>query len=250
MTDQRLLNRVVLVTGASKGIGWYSSLALAKEGAHVIAVAQNEAALKDLETEIKAIGGSITLAPMDITDRTAVNALAADIKARWGKLDGFFANAGLLGSVGHLVDADPVDDWDRTMAVNLTANWYLTRQLHELLLASDAPRVLYMSSGAPHKCLANWGIYSISKAGLEALLRTYAAETKDTAMKANCFNPGATRTGMRAKAAPNEDPMTLPHPEDLVPFILDCLVPACNEHGRIYDFRARCWKDYGSPVIG
>ena len=249
MTEKRLEGRVAVVTGASRGIGWQAAMALAQEGAHIIAVAKTVGALEELDDEIQSIGGSATLVPLNLTDYEAIDRLGAAIFERWGKLDILFANAGLLGPITPLGHADPKKDWEKVMGVNLTANWRLIRSLDPLLRQSDAGRALFMTSGAPHKCNAYWGIYSISKAGLEAMVRTYAAETKQTNLRVNCYNPGATRTAMRAKAAPGEDPMTLPHPSELAPSILDCLTPDCQEHGRMYDFRSKSWKDYGSPVF-
>nr|WP_319513102.1 SDR family NAD(P)-dependent oxidoreductase [uncultured Cohaesibacter sp.] len=248
MTEQRLKDRIAVVTGASRGIGWHTSLALAKEGAHIIAVAKTVGALEELDDEIQALGGSTTLVPLDLMDYDAIDRLGGAIYERWGKLDILFGNAGLLGAVTPITHLDPVKDWEKVMGVNLTANWRLIRSLDPLLRQSDAGRALFVTSGSPHKCNPYWGIYSISKAGLEAMVRTYAGEIQQTNVKANCFNPGPTRTGMRAKAVPGEDPMTLPHPTELVPHIVNCLVPDCMEQGRMYDFRSASWKTYGSPV--
>ncbi|SFO28503.1 NAD(P)-dependent dehydrogenase, short-chain alcohol dehydrogenase family [Cohaesibacter marisflavi] len=248
MTEQRLKDRIAVVTGASRGIGWHTSLALAKEGAHIIAVAKTVGALEELDDEIQALGGSTTLVPLDLMDYDAIDRLGGAIYERWGKLDILFGNAGLLGAVTPITHLDPVKDWEKVMGVNLTANWRLIRSLDPLLRQSDAGRALFVTSGSPHKCNPYWGIYSISKAGLEAMVRTYAGEIQQTNVKANCFNPGPTRTGMRAKAVPGEDPMTLPHPTELVPHIVNCLVPDCMEQGRMYDFRSASWKIYGSPV--
>nr|WP_321482899.1 SDR family NAD(P)-dependent oxidoreductase [uncultured Cohaesibacter sp.] len=248
MSEQRLKDRIAVVTGASRGIGWHTALALAKEGAHIIAVAKTVGALEELDDEIQAIGGATTLVPLDLMDYDAIDRLGGAIYERWGKLDILFGNAGLLGAVTPITHLDPVKDWEKVMGVNLTANWRLIRSLDPLLRQSDAGRALFMTSGSPHKCNPYWGIYSISKAGLEAMIRTYAGEIQQTNVKVNCFNPGATRTGMRAKAVPGEDPMTLPHPTELVPHIVDCFVPDCQEHGRMYDFRSASWKTYGTPV--
>ncbi|SNY93850.1 NAD(P)-dependent dehydrogenase, short-chain alcohol dehydrogenase family [Cohaesibacter sp. ES.047] len=249
MTEQRLKDRLAVVTGASRGIGWHAALALAREGAHVIAIAKTVGALEELDDEIQKMGGSATLVPCDLMDYDAIDRLGAAIFERWGKLDILFGNAGLLGAVTPIGHLDPVKDWDKVLGVNLTANWRLIRSLDPLLRQSDAGRALFMTSGAPHKCKPFWGVYSVSKAGLEALVRTYAGETEKTSVGVNCFNPGPVRTGMRAKAMPGEDPMTLPHPSELAPYILDCLLPECSDSGRMYDFPSKSWKDYGSPVI-
>lgn len=249
MTEKRLEGRIAVVTGASRGIGWQASLALAREGAHIIAVAKTVGALEELDDAIKLMGSSATLVPLDVMDGEGIDRLGAAIYERWGKLDILLGNAGLLGAVTPLGHADPKKDWDKVIGVNLTANWRLIRSLDPLLRQSDAGRALFMTSGAPQKCNPYWGPYAVSKAGLETLVRTYAAETGHTNVKANMFNPGPVRTGMRAKAVPGEDPMTLPHPSELGPYILDCLSPDCQESGRMYDFYSRSWKSYGSAVI-
>ena len=249
MTDKRLEGRIALVTGASRGIGWHASLALAREGAHVIAVAKTVGALEELDDAIQAFGGSTTLVPLDLMDYDGIDRMGAALFERWGKLDILFGNAGLLGAISPIGHLDPAKDWEKVMGVNVTANWRLIRSLDPLLRASDAGRALFVTSGAAHKCLPYWGVYSVSKAAMEALVRTYAGETEQTNIKVNCFNPGPTRTGMRAKAMPGEDPMSVPHPSELAPHIVDCLVPDCLEHGRMFDYRSLSWKSYGSSVI-
>ena len=248
MSEKPLENRVAVVTGASRGIGWEAATALAREGAHIIAVAKTVGALEELDDVIKAEGGSTTLVPLDLTDYEGIDRLGAAIFERWGKLDILFGNAGLLGPITPIGHADPKKDWDKVMSVNLTANWRLIRSLDPLLRQSDAGRALFVTSGAPHKCKPYWGVYSVSKAGLEAMVRTYAGEINQTNIRVNCINPGPIRTGMRASAMPGEDPMTLPHPSELAPFIVDCLTPDCTQNGAMFDFPSRSWKDYGSPV--
>ncbi|MCT4655311.1 MAG: SDR family NAD(P)-dependent oxidoreductase [Cohaesibacter sp.] len=249
MTEKKLDGRIAVVTGASRGIGWHAALELAREGAHVIAIAKTVGALEELDDNIQKMGGSATLVPLDIMDGDGIDRLGAAIFERWGKLDILLGNAGQLGAITPLGHADPVKDWDKVLGVNLTANYRLLRSLDPLLRRSDAARTLFMTSGAPHKCKAFWGVYSVSKAGLEALVRTYAAETQNLGVKSNCFNPGPVRTGMRAKAMPGEDPNTLPEPSSLAPHIVKCLLPECEENGRMFDFPSLSWKDYGSPVI-
>lgn len=249
MTEKRLEGRVAVVTGASRGIGWDAALALAREGAHIIAVAKTVGALEELDDNIQSMNGSATLVPLDLMDYDAIDRLGAAIYERWGKLDILLGNAGQLGAITPLGHADPKKDWEKVMGVNLTANWRLIRSLDPLLRQSDAGRALFMSSSAPHKCKPYWGIYTISKAGLEAMVRTYAGELQKTNVKVNSFNPGGTRTAMRAKAIPGEDRMTLPHPSEVAPFIVDCLLPDCDKSGQLYDFPTRSWKSYDNPII-
>lgn len=235
---QELSDRIALVTGASRGIGRAAALALAAEGAHVVAVARTTGGLEELDDEIREIGGAATLVPLDLTDSPGIDRLGAALYERWGRLDILFANAGLLGAITPLAHLDQ-KVWDEVMSVNVTANWRLIRSLDPLLRASDAGRVLFMGSAAALSCRPYWGIYSISKAALEALARTWAGEVQKTNVRVNLFYPGATRTGMRAQAMPGEDPETLPIPEALVPDIVRMLSPNFDEMGTVFDFPSR-----------
>jgi NAD(P)-dependent dehydrogenase (short-subunit alcohol dehydrogenase family) len=241
-----LENRVAVVTGASRGIGRAAALALAQAGAHVIAVARTQGALEELDDEINTLGGSATLVPLDLTDFEALDRLGQAIYERWKKLDILLANAGTLGEIAPITHVDP-KMWDRVIGVNVTANWRLVRSFDPLLRASDAGRAIFVTSGAAHKCKAYWGPYSISKAALEALARTYAAETEKTAIRAMLINPGPLRTRMRQSAMPGEDPLTLKTPEDLAPHILKLALPSWTETGKIYDFPSERVMTFGMP---
>jgi NAD(P)-dependent dehydrogenase (short-subunit alcohol dehydrogenase family) len=233
--DKPLLNRLAVVTGASRGIGRAAALAYARAGAHVIAIARTQGALEELDDEIRAAGSSATLVPLDLKDYEAVDRLGAAIHERWGKLDILLGNAGLLGEIAPLTHIDqPV--WDAVLAVNVTANWRLIRSLDPLLRKSEAGRAIFISSGAAHKSTAYWGPYSVSKAALEALVRTYAAETATTPVRVMLVNPGPLRTRMRAAAMPGEDPQTLRPPEELAPHLVRLASPEWGETGKIYDF--------------
>lgn len=233
--DKPLQNRVAVVTGASRGIGRAAALALAEAGAHVIALARTQGALESLDDEIRAKGGSATLVPVNLKDLEALDRLGAAIHERWGKLDILLGNAGQLGELAPLAHIDqPV--WDEVMAVNVTANYRLIRSLDPLLRASDAGRAIFITSGAAHKHTAYWGVYAVSKAALEALVRTYAAETVKTPVKVMLLNPGPLRTNMRRAAMPGEDPLTLKTPEELAPHIVKLALPTWTETGKIYDF--------------
>lgn len=234
---KQLENRVAVVTGASRGLGRAIALTLAKEGAHIIALARTQGGLEELDDEIKGIGGSATLVPSDIKDYAAIDRLGAAIFERWKKLDVLIGNAGILGKLTPLAHVDQ-KVWDEVMAVNLTANWRLIRSLDPLLRASDAGRAVFVSSAAAQKCLAYWGPYSVSKAALEAMVKTYAAELSTTPVRANCFNPGATRTKMRAQAMPGEDPDTLPSAERVAAQIVDLCLPSFSDNGAVYKYSA------------
>jgi NAD(P)-dependent dehydrogenase (short-subunit alcohol dehydrogenase family) len=231
----KLASRVALVTGASRGIGRAVALQLAAGGAHVIALARTQGALEELDDDIQTAGGSATLVPLNLTDYEALDRLSDVIMQRWGKLDILVGNAGLLGPLSPL-DHVPNKDWQQVMDVNVTANWRLIKALNAALQASDAGRVAFVSSGAAHKCMAYWGPYSVSKAALEALARTYAAENATSNVKIMLVNPGPLRTRMRADAMPGEDPMTLRTPEVLAPHVVQLVSPEWDRSGLIFDF--------------
>lgn len=231
---EALKGRVAVVTGASRGIGYYAAKELAANGAHVIAVARTVGGLEELDDEIKAAGGSATLVPLDMTDYDGLDRLGAAIYERWQKLDILVANAGILGQTSPLGHIDP-KKFDQVMAINVTANWRLLRSLDPLLRQSDAGRAVFLTSSAPHKCKAYWGPYSMSKSALEAMARTYVNETQKTPIRTMLVNPGPMRTAMRARAMPGEDPETLPHPGELSPAILRFCLPDSEANGLYYD---------------
>ena len=237
----RLAGRLALVTGASRGIGRAVALAYASEGAHVILVARTAGALEEVDDEERALGGSATLITLDLKRHDKIDALGPTLYQRWQKLDILVGNGGILGPLsplGHITAAA----WDEAIAVNLTANWRLIRTLDPLLRASDAGRAIFVSSGAASRPRAYWGPYAVTKAGLEALVRTYAQEVANTAVRANLVNPGPTRTRMRAAAYPGEDPSTVKPVEDVVPAFLRLADPACTENGRLLDLPSGEWR--------
>ncbi len=232
--------RIALVTGASRGIGRAIALELARAGAHVIALARTQGALEELDDEIRRAGSAATLVPCDLKDFDALDRLGAGIFERWKKLDIFIGNAGVLGPMSPLAHVEP-KQWEETLAVNVTANWRLIRSLDYLLRASDAGRVVFVTSGAAHGAHLKpyWGPYAASKAALEALARTYAAETANISLiKVMLADPGPLRTRMRAAALPGEDPITLRTPEELAPKVIALCTPEWTETGKLYDFQS------------
>ncbi|PWB83518.1 MAG: oxidoreductase [Methylocystaceae bacterium] len=231
-----LSNRLALVTGASRGIGRAVALELARQGAHVIALARTQGALEFLDDDIRAIGGEATLVPADLTDFDAIDRLGEQLYERWGRLDILIGNAGLLGPLTPLAHVDP-PQWKKVFDVNVTANWRLIRSLDLLLRASDAGRCVFVTSGAAHRIKPYWGPYAVSKAALNALARTYAAETANTTgIKVMLANPGPLRTAMRAAAMPGEDPQTLRTPQDFALKLAALVRPEWRETGKLYDF--------------
>lgn len=236
-TGLDLRGKVVLVTGASRGIGYAASLEAARRGAHVIAVARTVGGLEELDDEIHELGSSSTLVPLDIKDGDAIDRLGAAIFERWGALDGLIANAGLLGTLSPLPHIAP-DEFEKVMTVNVTANYRLLRSLDLLLRQSPAGRAVFVSSGAARDAKPYWGLYAASKAALEALVRSYAREIEQTSVRANLFSPGPVRTAMRAKAMPGEDPASLPSPASVAPQLIDMIAPAFQSNGILVDVRA------------
>ena len=245
-----LANRIALVTGASRGIGRALAKELARQGAHVIALARTQGGLEELDDEIKAMGQQATLAPCDLKDFDALDRLGFAINERWGKLDILVANAGLLGPVTPLPHIDQ-KQWDEAMAVNVTANYRLLRSMDPLLRASDAGRVVAISSGAGNKAdLSPYkGMYAVSKAALDAIMRTYAAETATTSnVKVTIVNPGYVRTKMRAQLMPGEDPASLPTPDEIAPKIAALCAPSWNETGKLYQLPEGVLKRFQGPA--
>lgn len=231
-----LKGRVTLVTGASRGIGYAAAVALAEAGSDIIALARTQGGLEALDDAVKAQGQTCTLVPMDLNQMDGIDRLGAIIHERWGKLDGLLANAGMLGEITPAPHLDP-KIWDKLIAVNLTANYRLIRSLDPLLRASDAGRALFLTSGVASSRRAYWSAYAATKAGLEALVQCYAKETEVTKLKVNLLNPGATRTAMRAKAMPGENPEVVPHPKELAPLIVEMLSPSYSKTDQIISYR-------------
>ncbi len=229
-------DRLALITGASRGIGRAVALGLAKAGAHVIITARSLPGLESLDDEIQTMGGSATLLQLDLRKGDKIDQLGPTIYQRWQKLDILIANAGILGPLSPLAHVTE-DGWAQTIDINLNANWRLIRSLDPLLQRSDAGRAVFVTSGAASGKYAYWGPYAASKAGLEAMVKTWSHEVENTHVRANLINPGATRTTMRAKAFPGEDPAILPAPEDLVPLFLELAAPDCESNGEIVNYR-------------
>lgn len=244
MTD--LKGRIALVTGASRGIGYFTALELAKAGAHIIAVARTVGGLEELDDAITAQGGTATLVPQDLMDMKAIDSLGAAIHERWQKLDVLVANSAILGAlspVGHF----EAKAFEKVMTKNVTATWRVIRTVEPLLQNSDAGRAIVMSSGVAHSCRPFWGAYAASKAAIEALARCWAAETINTSLRVNCVDPGPTRTAMRALAMPGEDPMNVPHPSEVAVKIVRLADPELKETGMLFDVPENRFKSYHLP---
>ncbi len=244
MNGRPLADRIVVVTGASRGIGRAAALALAEAGAHVVAVARTVGGLEELDDAIRSKGGAATLVPLDLKDFAGIDRLGAAIFERWGKLDGLLGNAGLLGALTPVAHIEP-KVWDNVMTINVTANWRLIRSFDPLLRRSDAGRALFVTSGVARSFRAYWGVYSVSKAALEGLVRTYAAEVAQTPVRANLMDPGRLRTRMRAQAMPGEDPESLKPPEAVAPDIVRMLSAEFTQNGVLFEFPKGTTQTFG-----
>jgi NAD(P)-dependent dehydrogenase (short-subunit alcohol dehydrogenase family) len=241
-----LASRIALVTGASRGIGYATARALAKAGAHVIAVARTQGGLEELDDDIRKDGGTATLVPLNLTDYDGIARLGAALNERHGKLDILIGNAGIAGPsspLGHI----ELKPWQDVIAINVTANFQLIRCMEPLLQHSDAGRAVFITAGAASKAYAYRGPYGASKAALDTLVRTWANETATTPLRVNLFSPGPIRTRMRATVFPGEDPETLDTPEQAAEFIVPMCLPSWNETGKLYDYTSRTLMRFHSP---
>ncbi len=237
MTDTRPLeDRIALVTGASRGIGEAAAIALAKAGAHVVAVARTTGGLEALEDQILGFGGAVTLVPFDLLELDRIDDLGAEIYKRFGLLDILVGNAAILGPLSPLGHIKP-DDWQKVIDLNLNANWRLLRIFDPLLQRSKAGRAVFLTSGVAKHNQAFWGAYSTSKAGLEALVRTYAHEVASTNIRANLLDPGIVRTAMRMKAFPGADPESLPAASALAPLFVQMCSADYKANGETIKFK-------------
>ncbi|MEC7156005.1 MAG: SDR family NAD(P)-dependent oxidoreductase [Pseudomonadota bacterium] len=232
-----LSGKLVLVTGATRGIGRAVAIAAAAAGAELIITGRTVGALEEADDAIRAAGGRSTMVELDMKDTPAIPRLASVIAGRWERLDGFVANAAMLPALTPVTHLTP-EAWDESVAVNLTGQWHMIRALDPLLRASPAGRAVLVTSGAAVGSRPFWGPYAATKAALEAVGRSWAGESEQTNLRINMLNPGGTATKMRASAFPGENPETLPSPEDIAPAFLALLATDCTHHGELVDARA------------
>ncbi|MEQ1650351.1 MAG: SDR family NAD(P)-dependent oxidoreductase [Hyphomicrobiaceae bacterium] len=235
-----LAGRVALITGATRGIGRAVAIAYAKAGAHLVLTGRTSGALEEVDDEVRKAQGKdaagATLVTLNLKHGEKIDSLGPTLFQRFGKLDVLVGCAGILGPLsplGHVT----TDAWNEIVEINLTANWRLLRTLDPLLQRSDAGRAILVSSGAASGAMAYWGPYAVTKAGLETLAKTYAAENANTNVRVNIINPGPIRTRMRAKAFPGEDAMTLKTPEDIAPLFVALALPSHTSTAQIHDFK-------------
>jgi NAD(P)-dependent dehydrogenase (short-subunit alcohol dehydrogenase family) len=229
--------QVALVTGASRGIGAATALALARLGAHVVITARTVGGLEETDDAIRAGGGASTLLPLDLTETASVDVIGPSLFERFRRLDILVHAAGVLAKLTpapHIQDAD----WAGAVAVNLSAGFRLIRATAPLLLAAEAGRAVFVTDALVRQPRAYWGTYGATKAGLEHLVRCWAEETRTTRLRINLFDPGAVATKLRASAMPGEDPATLPTPADVAPMLAGLCLPGETRHGAVVSFTA------------
>ena len=224
--------RIALITGASRGIGAAVAERFAAEGARLILAARTPGALEEVDDRVAAAanGATATLVPVDLADHDRIDEMAGALAERFGRIDILVGNAAVLGGLAPLAHVEP-ERWAEAMNVNLTANWRLIRAFEPLLRQSPAGRAIFVTSGVTRGAFPFWGPYAASKAALEALVRTWAAELEKTAIRINILDPGVVRTRMRAEAMPGEDPMTLPPPESLAGTFVELASADCRRNG-------------------
>ncbi|MFQ5881035.1 MAG: SDR family NAD(P)-dependent oxidoreductase [Candidatus Methylomirabilales bacterium] len=215
----RFEGRVALVTGGSRGIGKAVAAAYAREGAEVIIAAKGMQDLEAGAAEIRRGGGRVVPFQADVADRPQVKGLTEEIKRRFGRLHILVNNASLLGPRVSLIEY-PEEDWEAVMAVNLHGPFFVIKACLPLMTAAGEGSIINVSSGVGRMGKPHWGAYAASKFGLEGLTQVLAAELQPLNIRVNAVNPGGTRTAMRAAAYPEEDPMTLPTPEEIIPVFL------------------------------
>ena len=233
-TEKGLIGKIALVTGASRGIGRAVALAYARAGASLILLARNVKGLEQLDDEIQDITGTpATLVPLDLIDGNAIDRLGSMVYQKWGRLDIMVGNAAILGQLGPIGHIKPAT-WDKLMAVNVTANWRLIRAFDPLLRMSEAGRVIFTTSGVATNSRAYWGGYAASKAALEAIAKTYAAEVAHLAIKVNLVSPGRTTSAMHALAFPGQVAPAMP--EDVAPLFVKLALPQMQETATVFRY--------------
>lgn len=249
VAQKRLDGRIALISGATRGVGRAVAVAFAREGAHVIALGRSRSGLRDLNHDIEKVGGTATLVRADLRETSGLDHLGTALRERWGKLDVFCGNAAILGPISPLAHVS-AKQWDEVMSVNVTANVRLLRVLDPLLHRSESGRVILMSSAAAWKRRPSLGPYSVSKAALEALAHTYAQEVALAPIKVMAVDPGPLRTDMRVTAVPDEDPMTLPEPAEVVRHVVEIAAPSWTHTGKLLDLSGMTPRlcDFGVPT--
>lgn len=237
--SKRLESKIALVTGASRGIGAAVAKRFAAEGAHVILTARTVGGLEEVDDAIQAAGGTASIVPLDVKEANKIDELGSIIAERYGKLDVFVGNAGMLGMLTPVAHTEP-KVWNDVMTVNVNANHRFIRSLDPLLRSAKAGRAMFVTSGITASIHPYWGVYAASKAALEVMVKTYAAEVSNSNVKVNLIDPGIVATNMRKSAMPGEDQSQLPNPEDITDVFVKLAENSLEETGEC--FKATCDK--------
>ena len=227
-----LQGAIALVTGASRGIGAATAVALARLGAHVVITARTQGGLEETDDAIRAVGGSATLLPLDLAEGGQIDAIGPSLHQRFGRLDVLVHAAGALGRLTPVAHILP-NDWADVIAVNLAASWHLIRTCDPLLRNAEAGRAVFVTDARARAPKAYWGAYGATKAGMEHLVLTWADEVRTTPLRVNLFDPGVVATRLRGQAMPGEDPSTLPQPDDVAPKLAALCLPGEQRHGAL-----------------
>jgi len=216
----RLSGRIALITGASRGIGAAVARLFAAEGAHVVLAARTVGGLEEVDDQIQAAGGSATLVPLDLQEFDKIDQMGAALYERFGKLDILVGNAGHIGSLGPMSHQDP-KVFKRVLETNVMANYRLIRSMEPLLKLAPAGRAIFTACAAGHEPTAYWSAYAVSKAALEMMARTWAAELTKTNVRVSLVDPGPVATQLRRTAFPGEDQSVMQQPDDVAGLFLD-----------------------------
>ena len=228
----RLDGRIALVTGASRGLGAAVAKAFGAEGARLVLVARTAGGLEEIDDEMREAGGlRPVLVPLDVADGDGIDRLGGALHERYGRLDILVGNAAVLGGLTPAHHIAP-EDWQRSLDVNLSANWRLIRSMDPLLRQSTAGRAIFVTSGVTAFNPPYWAAYAATKAALEALVTCWAGELARSGVRANLVDPGVLRTAMRARAFPGEDPATLPEPDAIVEAFIAMAMPSWKQNGQ------------------
>ena len=224
--------RIVLITGASRGLGAALAEAFAGEDTQLILIGRTPGALEEVDDRVRARGGRATLVPLDLLQTAGIDQLGGVLAQRYGRLDVLIGNAAELGTLSPLGHVEP-KVFERVMALNAGANYRLLRSLDPLLRAASAGRAIFVTCSQAREARPYWGTYGASKAALEALVMSYAAEVRRTRLRVNLVDPGPMRTRLRARAYPGEDPERQPLPETAIEPFFALANPDCAHHGEL-----------------
>lgn len=223
---------MVLITGASRGLGAALAERFAAKDTHLVLVARTPGGLEEVDDRVRASGGQATLVPLDLRDGPAIDRLGGVLAERFGRLDVLIGNAAELGVLSPLGHVDP-KVFERVMAINAGANYRLIRSLDPLLRAGEAGRAIFVTCAPAREARPFWGAYGASKAALEALVLSYAAETRRSRVRVNLVDPGPMRSRLRKQAYPGEAPHKVPLPETRTDAFVALAEPGCQRHGEL-----------------